>query len=353
MKFIRAQRMQYMPKIALTGPSGSGKTFSALLIASGFGKKIAVIDTENCSASLYANMDRGPLRGVEFDVCELSAPYTIRKYLDAFNEAERAGYGVLVVDSLTHAWAGEGGLLDKKASLDARGGNSWANWNTVTPEQWKLLSRIISADIPLIATMRSKQEHVLEVSDTGKQVPRKVGLAPIQRDGTEYEFTWVFDLAMNHSATVSKDRTSLFDGEIFTPSMETGRRIKTWLEGGKPIERRPAQVPPEPPASEKSGVEPPAPVSISPEQGRRISEFSQALQALGLSEATIWRGIKDEMMRVFGVAVSDTSAMSTEEAEKVADYLFRWGEYLKQKLAAAPESRNNENGKGEHHAIPQ
>lgn len=235
--FKKAERRQVRLKIALTGPSGSGKTFSSLLIAAAIGKRIAVIDTENKSASLYADAEKGPLAGIIFDILEIDPPYTIQKYLDGIADAEKDGYDVLIIDSISHAWAGEGGLLDKKTALDVRPhSNQYTNWGPITKEHEQFRARLLQSDIHIIATMRSKQDYILE--DTGgKKVPRKVGMAPIQRDGMEYEFTTVLDLAMDHNAMSSKDRTGLFDGQVFKPTVETGRLFVTWLNTGKPIER--------------------------------------------------------------------------------------------------------------------
>lgn len=222
--FKKAERTKVPLKIALTGPSGSGKTYSALLMASGMGKKIAFIDTENGSASLYDEL-------VDFDVLEIGPPFTIAKYQEAINAAVEAGYDVLVIDSITHAWAGEGGLMDQKNQIDARGGNSYVNWGKITPQQEKFKSSMLQAQIHLIVTMRSKQDYVLEQNDRGKAVPQKVGMAPIQREGMEYEFTTVLDIAMNHEAAVSKDRTGLFDGQMFKITKKTGQKLVKWLSG--------------------------------------------------------------------------------------------------------------------------
>lgn len=221
--FKKATRSQVKLKLANTGPSGSGKTLSALLLAKGLGGKIAVIDTENGSASLYADK-------IDFDTMTITPPYTTEKYIEAINGAVKAGYGVLVIDSITHAWSGEGGLLSQKEQLDSRGGNSYTNWAKITPKHEAFLGAILHSDIHLIATMRSKQDYVL-ADKNGKQVPQKVGMAPQQRDGAEYEFTTVFDIAMNHEAVASKDRTGLFDGKIFKIGAETGEMFLKWLDG--------------------------------------------------------------------------------------------------------------------------
>lgn len=227
MAFAKATRRRAYIKMALTGPSGSGKTYGALLVAFGLageGGRVAVLDTENGSASLYAHLG-------DYDVQELSAPFTPQRYIQVIQEAEAAGYAVLVIDSLSHAWAGEGGLLSQKEALDARGGNSFANWAKVTPLQEQLKSALLQSGIHILATMRSKQDYVLDQGDGRKVAPVKVGLAPIQRDGMEYEFSTVFDVSMAHEAITSKDRTGLFDGVVGKLSCEHGRQIRQWLAG--------------------------------------------------------------------------------------------------------------------------
>lgn len=229
MQFKRASRRQVKFKLALTGPSGAGKTYSALLIASGLGKKIALLDTENHSASLYGD-------AFEFDELTMNPPYLIQKYRAAIDLAVKEKYDVLVIDSITHAWAGDGGLLAKKEALDAAGkGNGYTNWAGITKEHEAFKAALLNADIHLICTMRSKQDYAL-VDEKGKQVPKKIGLAPIQREGMEYEFTTVLDLSMNHHAEASKDRTGLFDGQMFIPDKNTGVKILDWLSSAAPPE---------------------------------------------------------------------------------------------------------------------
>lgn len=222
--FKKATRSTSKLKLALTGPSGSGKTYSALQIAKGLvpGGKYAVIDTENGSASLYSG------RGVAFDVAEMHSPFLTEKYIQAIKAAEAAGYDVLIIDSLSHAWNGEGGLLQQKEQLDARGGNSFTNWSKVTPKHEAFTAAILQANIHIIATMRSKQDYVLQDNGKGKQAPIKVGLAPVQREGLEYEFTTVLDIAMDHGAQASKDRTGIFN-TIRKLSEKDGELLAKWL----------------------------------------------------------------------------------------------------------------------------
>lgn len=227
MLFRKAEKRKAKLRLAITGIAGSGKTYGALLIAQGLGGKIAMIDTENGSGDLYADV-------CDYDVCVMNAPYTIEKYLEAIKDAEQCGYDVIIIDSLSHAWAGEGGLLDRQGHItDANPRmNSFAAWRQITPLHNKLIETILSSPAHIIATMRSKTDYVLVENERGKSEPRKVGLAPVQRDGMEYEFTTVFDLSANHTVNVSKDRTNLFDGQYFVISKDTGKILKEWLDTG-------------------------------------------------------------------------------------------------------------------------
>ena len=350
-QFTRAQRTQARLKIALTGPSGSGKTFSGLIIATGIGKRIAVVDTENGSASLYADMDKGPLAGISFDTLEITPPYTMPKYLEAIEAAEKGGYDVLIIDSISHAWAGEGGLLDKKTALDARGGNSYTNWATITPEQERFKARILQADMHIICTMRSKQDYVLELNEKGKQAPRKVGLAPIQRDGMEYEFTTVLDLAMDHNAAASKDRTGLFDGQLFKPTKETGAKIMKWLKAGKPVTAPAplAATPKSEPAATKplprvhDEFDPEAPETPKAESGagkptlKQLERFGKAksvLGKLGVSEEMLWTAIYKFTAKTYAVVHAELGDFSPEQVDGILDYLVAWKKNIDEKRAA-------------------
>lgn len=224
--FKKATRKDSKMRLALIGPSGSGKTFSSLLVARGLvgpQGRIAVIDTERGSASLYADV-------TPFDVCELTPPFTPEKYIEAIKAAEREGYDVIIIDSLSHAWAGTGGILDIHDAATAKEKNSWSAWRLVTPRHNELVDAMLQTPCHLIATLRAKQEYV-QVQEGGKAKVQKVGLAPVQRDGIEYEFTLVFDLDASHNAVASKDRTSLFDGQVVRLSRITGAKLREWLEG--------------------------------------------------------------------------------------------------------------------------
>jgi hypothetical protein len=223
----KAERKKSKLRLALVGPTGSGKTFSALQLAFGLGTRIGLIDTEHGSGDLYADLG-------DYDVITLEPPYTVAKYRDAIVALEDAGYDVIIVDSLSHAWSGEGGLLDKQTQLENSGRykNSFATWREITPDHNKLVEQMLGSPTHIIATMRAKTEYVVEKDDRGKNLVRKLGLSPVQRDGVSYEFTLVMDVAENHYAIASKDRTSLFDGWSDRIGPQTGRTLRQWLDSG-------------------------------------------------------------------------------------------------------------------------
>lgn len=227
--FKKAERKQARLRLALAGPSGSGKTYSALQMAKGLGSKIAVIDTEHGSASLYAD-------AAEFDVMELHAPYSPERYVEAIQAAEAAGYDVLIIDSYSHEWTGPGGCLeinDETAKSKFKG-NTWSAWSETTPRHRKLTDKILTSPLHIICTMRSKTETV---QGEGKKIV-KLGLKSEQRDGTDYEFTVVLDVTHDgHYAVASKDRTRLFQHpEVITP--ETGEKLLAWLNDGRSQEQQ-------------------------------------------------------------------------------------------------------------------
>ena len=229
--FKPATRRRAKARIGLTGPSGSGKTLGALFLAAGLGGKTAVIDTEHCSASLYAGHDGVPA----FDVLELEPPFTPERFIAAMREAAAAGYETLVIDSITHEWNGAGGcleLVDQIAAAKYRG-NTWSAFSEITPRHRALLDAILRFPGHVIVTMRSKTETAQEESNGRKKVV-KLGMKAEQRDGFEYELTTVLDITHSgHFALASKDRTGLFtdtDPAPLTP--ETGAMLRAWLDSG-------------------------------------------------------------------------------------------------------------------------
>lgn len=247
MAFQRAVKTAAKLRMMIAGPSGSGKTFTALRIAKGLaqGKPIAVIDTEHGSASKYADL-------FEFDVVNLAPPFTPDRFVELIHEAERGGYAVIILDSTSHAWEGEGGVLDiVQDSTVKNKGNSYVAWKDGTPVQNRFTRAMQQSNLHVIATARSKTDYVLV--GEGKQAPKKVGMAPIQRNGFEYEFDVVLELDIEHKGVITKTRAVALDGKVFNkPGEDVAALLLDWLQGA------PAQVAPPPaaPSTNGNGQEP-------------------------------------------------------------------------------------------------
>jgi hypothetical protein len=226
MEIRTAQRKKAKIRIGLQGPSGCGKTYSSLLLAYGITdswSKIVVIDTENHSADLYANLG-------SYKVLNLSKPFSPENYIKAIDICEKQpGIEVIILDSISHEWEGAGGILETHGNMT---GNSFTNWNKVTPRHNAFVQKILQSRCHVIATIRSKQDYVLSEKN-GKMVPEKVGLKGVTREGMDYEFTIVLDLDIKHNASASKDRTGLFmDKPSFVVKSSTGKRILEWCNIG-------------------------------------------------------------------------------------------------------------------------
>lgn len=305
--FQRATRRAVKLKIGIQGPSGSGKTDGALAMATALaqaeGGRVAVIDTENGSASLYAD-------DYEFDTLNLDPPYTSARYTEAMRAAVDAGYAVLVIDSLSHQWAGKGGILARKEEVDARGkGNSYTNWARFTKEHEEFKAELLSLPIHVIATLRAKQDYVLVERD-GKQVPKKVGLAPVQREGLEYEFSIAFELQMDHRAEASKDRSRLFDGRLVDlKDPETARQLIAWLKQATPSDVAPPSARGRPSGAAAAAPVPDAPSALTDEQKAELKRFARA--------SWVPEGIRQKLVNEIKVG------MTPEQAEKWLAHLRR------------------------------
>jgi len=230
-----AKRSKAKLRLAIDGPSGSGKTYSALLIAYGLcgdWSKVAVIDTERESANLYADLCTGDAK---YLTGQINVPYTPQKYLEALKACETAGMEVVIIDSLTHAWTAEGGMLDihEEAVKKQRTANTYTAWADVTPLHRKLVDAILTSPVHVISTIRSDTEYSQEKDANGRTVVKKVGMKPQFRKGLDYEMTIVFSLEQSHRATISKSRISTFPvNEIVMPTVETGTKLLEWLNTG-------------------------------------------------------------------------------------------------------------------------
>lgn len=260
-KIRKASRKKAKLRLGISAPSGAGKTLGALLLAYGIVRatypnlpdeaiwgKIGMTDTEEGSGELYVGVEKYNIKIGEYEYIRLSKDFSPVRYLNAIHAFEEAGVEVIIVDSLTHAWAGTEGLLEKQARVvdaDPKK-NSYTAWRSVTPQHNALVNAMLQSSCHIIGTMRSKVEYAMETGINGKQQVRKLGMAPIQREGMEYEFTVFFDINSDSIATATKDRTDLFStvdavgklekrSFLITPTI--GGELSKWLETGvEPIE---------------------------------------------------------------------------------------------------------------------
>ena len=304
MPFTRATKLAAKLRLALAAPSGAGKTYTALQLATHLGGPIAVIDTERGSASKYADL-------FTFDVIELDS-FHPQRYIDAIHEAEAGGYGVLIIDSLSHAWAGKEGALElvdaaaKRLATRYRSGreDSFAAWQEVTPLHNALVDAMVQSRVHLIATLRTKTEYVVETKD-GRTKPRKIGLAPIQREGLEYEYDVAADLDHEHTLIVHKSRCPALAGKVFPhPGKEVAELLLAWLQG-----------PASPTAPASPGVlQSAAPTPVPPPSPTSFLTAPQ-LQSLVICQKEC--GVSDEVFKAY---LSATYQISSRKLIPVAVY---------------------------------
>lgn len=238
--FKKATKNESKLRLALIGTSGSGKTFTALTFATALAPtgKVAVIDTERGSASKYADK-------FNFDALDLDT-FAPAKYVEAIAAAQAAGYEVLVIDSLSHAWSGKDGALEMvdRAAKRSNSNNTFTAWRDVTPEHNRMIDAIVGANMHVIVTLRAKTEYVMEQTPSGKLMPRKIGLAPVQRDGMEYEFDVVGTMNDDNTLVISKTRCSDLSGGVYEkPNGKVTDALKAWLKGEKVEKKQPALTP--------------------------------------------------------------------------------------------------------------
>jgi len=303
--FERAVKSQAKLRLALFGPSGSGKTYTSLRLAAGIGGSVALIDTERRSASKYA--DR-----FEFDVLDLEER-DINSYVGAIASAAGGGYNVLIIDSLTHAWQELLAEVEKIARAKYSG-NTWSAWSEGTPMQMKLVNALLDFPGHIIATMRTKTEWLTQKDDrSGKMRPVRVGLAPQQGKGIEYEFDLLMELTADHMCTVIKDRSGQFQDVIIEmPGEELGKELAEWLDQGEAPKPRKKAPPKKAGGKKKSPGKKKEPSAIS----ARTAVFQHATVDFGMSEKEASAWMRDQEGEI-GKTVGAYRTMYSLISEKI------------------------------------
>ena len=230
-QFKKASKSQAKLKMAIEGPAGHGKSYSSLLIARGIvgpNGKIAVLDTEAGSANKYADL-------TPFDVVSIDS-YHPDNYIEFIDEATKAGYDAVILDSYSHSWMGKGGVLEvvDQAAKRSKSGNSFAAWKEGTPVHDRLVEKILQSRVHVIATMRQKTEYVIE-DVNGRKQPRKIGMGAVQREGAEFIFDIVGEFVGTAEMVITKTRYSpLADRVITKPGISLGQELQRWLSDGVP-----------------------------------------------------------------------------------------------------------------------
>lgn len=228
MQLQKATRKKSKLRLNISGPSGSGKTYSALLMGKGLvgdWSKIAVIDTENGSASLYEHLGA-------FNTIDLQPPFTPERYIQAIDACLAGGMELIIIDSSSHEWNGPGGCIEINEHLAQTKfkGNTWSAWSQTTPRHDAFVNKVLQAPIHVITCTRSKMETVM----TDDKKVKKLGMKDQQREGWEYELTVSLNIDRDtHTAIASKDRTELFEGkDPFVITEATGKLIADWCNQG-------------------------------------------------------------------------------------------------------------------------
>jgi hypothetical protein len=226
MKLQIAQRHQVKLRLGLSGASGFGKTYSALLLAYGITNdwsKIAIIDTENGSASLYSNLGK-------YNVLTLEEPFTPERYIQAIEVCELSEIEVVIIDSISHEWNGKGGCLEIHENLGGR----FQDWAKVSPRHQAFIDKILNSNCHIITSVRRKVDYSLDSDSNGKSKVIKHGTKEVTREGFEYELTVNFEIINDkHLVKASKDRTGLFmDAPEFIINSFTGKKLIEWCNSG-------------------------------------------------------------------------------------------------------------------------
>ena len=317
LEFKQAKREQVRIKVSIAGPAGSGKTMSSLLMAYGLTRaefpniseeevwnKICIIDTESGSGALYVGKQVGPTKIGSYNTIQLSPPFEPAIFVDAIHMAENHGMNVIIIDSLSHAWAGAGGALDQQGKIAERSGNSWTAWRTITPQHNKLVDAMLQSQAHIIANMRAKMEYQQVTNESGKKQIKALGMGVVMKDGIEYEFGVAFMLDYDHIANSTKDRTGMFDGKYFVIDENTGKQLYAWLSSGEVPAQKNAEIP--------------APVQAPSNPDEQLQKAISLVDALVREKLQV-QGAKETVIATIEEVLGDRNYMVATDINKLRE----------------------------------
>lgn len=318
MQFKPAERKASYFRLGLIGASGSGKTWSALEFARGLvGPKgrIAVIDTENGSASLYQGNVAVESQPQGFDVLELGRPWSVPRYVEAINLAVSSGYQAVIIDQISWLWEGDGGILELVDKLAKGKKDSFSAWKEATPVYWDFVRAILSAPIHVITNIRAKPHYEVTKNAEGRAKIQKLGMKPIQREGFDFELTTIFSLDSGHCAEVDKDRTGLFGNRPSVPlTRADGEAVAEWLHSGKPADPAATLALMPPGTGARAAVSPEVATRAEVPEGPKVTiEQRKALVELGTGLKLSKEKILEAASEVVGFKLASTSEIPAEK----------------------------------------
>ncbi|MCI0393249.1 MAG: ATP-binding protein [Acidobacteria bacterium] len=232
-QFTRAIKPRFL-KMTLEGLPGTGKTFSALSILTHLTDRIAVLDTENGRAGEYIGEETKDGVALIYDTC-VTSETSPERVIEAIHVAEQAGYGAVVIDSFSSEW---GALLQEKDEATRKNPKQeYTIWGKLSPRHARVITAINAANLHVILTIRAKIGHemVTVESEGGKKSTEvvEIGLQPIQRPETPYEFSFRGIIDREHDLTFMKSPCpELFEQTINRPGKEVATILKAWLAKG-------------------------------------------------------------------------------------------------------------------------
>lgn len=224
--------------IGLAGVSGSGKTFTALQLAYGLANnnasKVGFLDTENRRGRLYSDALPGKAK---FKIADLVAPFHPKRFIEGLRAFENQGCEVLIIDSLSHSWAGIGGCED----IANDGNPKTPRWNVAKSANKEMVNHLLQSSMHLVLCLRAQEKVKMKPGRDGKVEYEQLGVLPICEKNTPYELTvslLMDDCGKKQKVLKCPDELKgiLGRGNDYITAQD-GKALRDWIDGANPINR--------------------------------------------------------------------------------------------------------------------